>query len=174
MYSIYYAEILNLIWHSILADMFEVRQTQMTQFLWHEQETAQKNGVSKGVFFSRQPNQPTNPEADLHQLFGMLDSDGGGTIDPEEFKQTLTSHLGHGPFGGGWCTKKKKLRVVPCRCGLGWQRVASCKGCRVCFGLWLRNLRILHHSATFDTQRYIYIYISYYISVLASVHWSFP
>ena len=23
----------------------------------------------------------------------MLDSDGGGTIDPEEFKQTLTRHL---------------------------------------------------------------------------------
>jgi len=32
-------------------------------------------------------------QADLHQLFGMLDSDGGGTIDPEEFKQTLTRHL---------------------------------------------------------------------------------
>ena len=47
-------------------------------------------------------------QADLHQLFGMLDSDGGGTIDPEEFKQTLTSHLGVARIWG----------------------VASCRGCR--------------------------------------------
>ncbi|CAE7583376.1 CPK15 [Symbiodinium natans] len=29
-------------------------------------------------------------QADLEQLFGMLDHDGGGTIDPDEFKVTLS------------------------------------------------------------------------------------
>ena len=32
----------------------------------------------------------THAQADLEQLFGMLDHDGGGTIDPDEFKVTLS------------------------------------------------------------------------------------
>ena len=34
--------------------------------------------------------QTSSCQADLEQLFGMLDHDGGGTIDPDEFKVTLS------------------------------------------------------------------------------------
>jgi len=48
------------------------------------------DGASKSKEFQNRLRVMDIDQADLHQLFGMLDSDGGGTIDPEEFKQTLT------------------------------------------------------------------------------------
>lgn len=48
------------------------------------------DGASKSQEFQNRLRVMDIDQADLHQLFGMLDSDGGGTIDPEEFKQTLT------------------------------------------------------------------------------------
>ena len=113
---------------------------------------------------SSQPKRPNDVQADLHQLFGMLDSDGGGTIDPEEFKQTLTSHLGVARIWG----------------------VASCQGCRSVYSMFWEIgtspifQNATNHSATnmrfrgiIDVHIYLQLYL-YYISVLASVHWSFP
>lgn len=48
------------------------------------------DGAAKSREFQNRLRVMDIDQADLHQLFGMLDSDGGGTIDPEEFKQTLT------------------------------------------------------------------------------------
>lgn len=48
------------------------------------------DGAAKSQEFQNRLRVMDIDQADLHQLFGMLDSDGGGTIDPEEFKQTLT------------------------------------------------------------------------------------
>ena len=109
-------------------------------------------------------------QADLHQLFGMLDSDGGGTIDPEEFKQTLTSHF--------------------CCTDLGSGKLPGLPQSTVCFGKlvppqFFRILGItvllIWYSEVELMCKYIYIYIYlflqlylYYISILASVHWSFP
>ena len=61
-------------------------------------------------FYSRTSRIFSAPfQADLHQLFGMLDSDGGGTIDPEEFKQTLTRHLDD--LDDGWRVTYRKIEA---------------------------------------------------------------
>lgn len=46
-------------------------------------------GATKSKEFQNRLRVMDIDQADLFQLFSMLDADGGGTIDPEEFKQTL-------------------------------------------------------------------------------------